>query len=48
LVQFGGIDKLPQFGDFANLFEGKHLVLLVPINGKASRVIATVFEAGQT
>jgi hypothetical protein len=46
LIQLGGIDKFSQLGDFANLLEGKHLILLVSVDGKAGRIIATVLEAG--
>ena len=33
------LDKLFQLGNFANLLEGKHFVLLVSVDGKACRIL---------
>jgi hypothetical protein len=41
------LDQLLQLGNFADLLEGKDLVLLVTIYSQTSRVIATVFESGE-
>jgi hypothetical protein len=41
------LDQLLQLGNFADLLEGKDLVLLVTIYSQTSRVIATVFEPGE-
>ncbi len=41
------VDELLQLGDLADLLEGKHLVLLVAIDGKAGRVVAAVLETGE-
>lgn len=42
------VDKLPELGNLADLLEGKDLLLLVAIDGKAGRVVAAVLETGQT
>ena len=36
------LDELLQRGDLANLLDGKDLVLLVTVDGKAGRVVAAV------
>jgi hypothetical protein len=41
-IDVGLVDELPQLGHLSNLLEGKNLVLLVSINGKPGRVVATV------
>lgn len=41
------IDQLPQLGDFANLLEGKDFILLVAIDSKPGRIVATVLETRQ-
>jgi hypothetical protein len=41
-------DELLELYDLANLFEGKHFILLVSIYGEACGVVSTVFEAGQS
>jgi len=41
-VDVGLINKLLELGNLSDLLEGKHFVLLVSVNGKASRVVATV------
>lgn len=46
-IEVGLVDKLPQLGNLANLLEGKDLVLLVAIDGKAGGIVATVLETGQ-
>lgn len=46
-IQVGLVNKLPQLGNLADLLEGKDLILLVAIDGKAGRVVATVLETGQ-
>lgn len=40
-----GSDQLLQFGDFAHLFERKHLATLVAIDGKTGGVVASVLES---
>lgn len=45
-VEVGLVDQLPQLGHLADLLEGKDLVLLVAIDGKAGRIVATVLETG--
>jgi hypothetical protein len=36
------VDHLLEFRDLADLFEGKHLILLVTVDGEAGGVVATV------
>lgn len=38
------IDKFPQSGDFADLFEKVDFIFAVAVNGHSSRIIASVFE----
>ena len=38
---------LLELGDLADLLEGKHLVLLVAIDGQTGGVVATILETGQ-
>lgn len=47
-IKVGLVHQLPQLGHLADLLEGKDLILLVAIDGKSSRIIATVLETGQT
>jgi hypothetical protein len=46
-VKFGLVDKLLQLGHLADLLEGEHLILLVAIDGKTSRVVPAILETGQ-
>lgn len=46
-IEVLAVDKLLQLGNLAHLLEGKHLVLLVAIDGKTSRVVTTVLETGK-
>lgn len=46
-IEVGLINKLPQLGNLANLLEGKDLILLVAIDGKAGRIVATVLKTRQ-
>ena len=41
-------NELFQLGHFAHLFECKDLILLIPINGQSSRVVASIFQARET
>lgn len=41
-------NELLQFGDLANLLEGKDLILLVTVDSKTGGVITTVFKTGET
>ena len=36
------LDELLEFGNFANLFECKHFIFFVPVDGKTSRVLEEV------
>jgi hypothetical protein len=42
-VDTRAVNELLELGHFANLLEGKDLILLVTIDGQTSRVVATVF-----
>lgn len=46
-VEVLAVDKLLQLRNLAHLLEGKHLVLLVAIDGKTGRVVAAVLETGK-
>lgn len=46
-VEAALVHQLPQLGDLADLLEGKDLILLVAIDGKAGRIVATVLETRQ-
>ena len=46
-IEVLAVDKLLQLRNLAHLLEGEHLVLLVAIDGKTSRVVATVLETGK-
>lgn len=46
-VESSLVDQLPQLGNLADLLEGKNLILLVAIDGKAGRIVATVLETRQ-
>jgi hypothetical protein len=42
------LNKCFQLGHLANLLECEHLILLVAVYCKTGRVVATVFESGET
>jgi hypothetical protein len=41
-VWLGLVDERLKLGDLADLFESKHLILLVTVNCQTSRVVASV------
>jgi hypothetical protein len=43
LVEVGLAHELLESSNLADLLDGKHLVLLVTVNGQAGRVVAAVF-----
>jgi hypothetical protein len=47
-VNIGLGNKLLELGNLANFFEGEDFILLVAIDGKSCRIIATILEAGET
>jgi len=47
-VKLGLIDELLQLRDLADLLEGEDLILLVAIDSKTGRVIATILETEET
>lgn len=42
------LDQLLELCDLAHLLEGEHFVFLVSIYGQTSRIVATVFESGES
>lgn len=44
-IRFALLDELLQFGNLPNFFECTDFILLVAVNGKACRVIASVFKS---
>ena len=47
-VDIALIDELSEFGDLANLLEGKYFILLVAIDCQSCRVIAAVLKPSET
>jgi hypothetical protein len=41
------LDQFLQFGDLADFLEGKHLILLITVDGETSGVVAAVFKSGE-
>jgi hypothetical protein len=46
-IRLGLLNQRLQLVHLANLLVSKHLILLVSVDGETSRVVATVFEAGE-
>jgi hypothetical protein len=42
------LNEVSEFGNLANLLEGKHLILLVAVNCQSCGVVAAVFKPGET
>ena len=47
-VRLGLGNELLQLDDLADFFEGEHFVLLVAVDSKTRRIIATVFQARES
>ena len=47
-IGLGSVDGLLQLGDLSDALESNNLILLVPIDGQTSGVVATVFESRET
>ena len=47
-VDIALLNELSEFGNLANLLEGKHLILLVAVNCQSCGVIAAVLKPGET
>lgn len=47
-IRLALFNELLQFGNLPNFFECTNFILLVAVNGKACRVIASVFKPRQT
>ena len=47
-IDTGLCNKLSKFHHLAHLFKRKHLILLVAVDDKSGRVVASVLETGET